>query len=240
MPHASVMTSHTIRSSTALAAVLVLAGAVGAASAGAASSSSSYAVRSVVLTYNSAVKTTAAALPDGTTGTLTTTLSATLRGAAGPEGPVQLPAPEVANQYACSPSCPSFVATGPLRVERTFTPTGRGQKKTCRFTKAAKATGRVYVTSAKTGPRTLRLSLQDATGPNDLYVLSRAACKLPELVPVDSSDFSSFGEVALPASRLGSKTIAIDLRNSLKPPTYPWAATGTTRVTANVVLDRKG
>mgnify|MGYP003377078528 CR=1 FL=1 len=63
MPQTSLMTSHTIRRSTAVAAVLVLAGAVGAASAGAAPFRGTYAVRSVVLTYNSAVETPAAVLP---------------------------------------------------------------------------------------------------------------------------------------------------------------------------------
>lgn len=223
----------------AIAAITAVAVVVGAAPASAAAVRGTYAVESIVLTYAASVRTGAAVLRDGTAGTLTTTLRATMTGKAGPEGAAQLRTPEVASQYVCSPACPSFVARGAVKVDRTFTPTGGGQKTTCKATRTAEARGRVYVTSAKTGTRTLVFSLQDATQANDLYQALRSTCKLPDLVPVDTYDYSSFGSLSIPTSQLGAKTIAVSLANTLKPPAYPWAATGKTSVAAKAVLARK-
>ena len=199
-----------------------------------------YSVRSIVLTYSSNVTTKSALQSDGTTGTLTTTVKATLRskkaGAA-----TGLKSPSVANEYICSPSCPQFTAGGAATVTQTFTPAGGGTPTSCRATKtlASATKGTVYVTSGKKGRATLVFRISDTKGPNDLYIALRGTCALPNLPPVDSYDYSAFGTRSVSTSKLGAKTIALSFANKLKPPTYPWPATGTSKVTATVVLERK-
>ena len=122
----------------ALIAVLV-AGTIVATASGA-QFRGTYAVKSIVLTYASNVKTKEARLADGTTGTLTTTLRATLRSKR-PGTATGLQSPEVANQFICSPSCPQFAAGGVVTFTQTFTPAGGGAPTSCKSTKTvAKAT----------------------------------------------------------------------------------------------------
>ncbi len=228
------------RGRLSLAVIVVLVAGSIVATASAASFRGTYAVRSVVLTYSSKVTTKQAQLPDGTTGTLTTTLRATLRskraGAA-----MGLKSPSVANEYICSPSCPTFSAGGVVAFTETFTPAGGGAPTSCKATKTlANATrGTVYVTSGKTGRATLVFKVSDAKGTNDLYGTLHGPCALPALYPVDSTDYTAFGTRSVPTARLGAKTIALAFTNTLKVPTYPWAVTGTAKVTATVVLERK-
>ena len=99
--------------------------------------------------------------------------------------------------------------------------------------------GTVYVTSAKSGRATLVFKVSDAKGANDLYGALRGSCTLPSLFPVDSYDYSAFGTKSVATSKLGAETITLTFANTLKPPTYPWPATGNTKVTATVVLERK-
>jgi len=218
---------------------LVVAGSI-VVTAPAAEFRGTYAVRSIVLTYASSVTTKSAQLSDGTTGTLTTTVRATLRNKkAGAASGIK--SPSVANEYICSPSCPQFTAGGAVAVTQSFTPAGGGTPTSCRSTKTlANATrGTVYVTSGKAGRATLVFKVSDTKGPNDLYVALRGTCALPTLPPVDSYDYSAFGTRSVSTSKLGAKTITLAFANTLKPPTYPWPATGTSKVTATVVLERK-
>lgn len=232
--------AHTVlrRGLTALA-MLALAGTIVATASGA-QFRGTYAVRSIVLTYSSSVTTNKARLADGTTGTLKTTLKATLRSKkAGAASGIS--SPEVANQFICSPGCPTFAAGGVVTFTQTLTPDGSGAPTSCKATKTLPTAtrGTVYVTSGKTGRATLVFKVSDAKGANDLYAAVRGSCALPTLYPVDSYDYTAFGTKSIPTSRLGAKTITLTFANALKPPTYPWPATGTTKVTATVILDRK-
>jgi hypothetical protein len=217
-----------------LMAVLVVA------TASAAQFRGTYAVRSITLTYTTKVITTQARLSDGTTGTMTVALTARLVSKK-PGAASGLQSPEVANQFICSPGCPRFAAGGTVGFQQNFTPSGGGAPTSCKATKTIPkaTTGTVYVTSAKTGRATLVFKVSDAKGPNDLYVLVRGACALPILAPVDSYDYSAFGTRSVKTSVLGAKTIVLSFTNTLKPPTYPWPATGATKATAVVVLERK-
>jgi hypothetical protein len=223
-----------------LAAIAVLVAGSIVATASAAPFRGTYAVKSIVLTYAANVTTKEARLADGTTGTLTTTLRATLRSKK-PGAATGLQSPEVANQFICSPMCPQFAAGGVVTFTQTLTPAGGGAPSSCKSTKTlANATrGTVYVTSAKTGRATLVFQVSGTKGANDLYGTLRGSCALPTLYPVDSYDYSAFGTKSIATSKLGAKTIALTFANTLKPPTYPWPATGTTKVTATVVLERK-
>lgn len=231
--------SHRGRLALVAIALLVVAGSL-ASMAVSAEFRGTYSVRSVVLTYASNVTTKSAQLPGGTAGTMTTTVRATLRskkaGAA-----AGLKSPSGANEYICSPSCPQFTAGGVITVSQTFTPADGSTPTSCRSTKTlANATrGYVYVTSGKKSRATLVFKLVDTKGPNNLYVELRGACSLPTLAPVDTYDYTAFGTRSVSTSKLGAKTITLTLANTLKPPTYPWPATGSSKVTATVVLERK-
>ncbi len=232
--------SHLGRLALSALAVLVVAGSIAATASGA-QFRGTYAVRSIVLTYASNVTAKDARTSDGTTGTVTTTLRATLRtkkaGAA-----TGLKSPSVANEFICSPSCPEFVAGGAMTLVQTFTPSDGSAPTSCRATKTlANATrGTVYVTSAKTGRGKLQFKLIETKGPNDLFVALRAkSCAVPSLSPADSYDYTAFGTRTISTTKLGAKTIALKLTNTLKPPTYPWPATGGSKVTATFVLERR-
>jgi hypothetical protein len=230
---------HRTRLGLVAIAVLVVAGSTVATASGA-QFRGTYAVRSIVLTYASNVTTKDARLTDGTTGTLTTTIRATLRSKK-PGAATGVRSPSGANEFICSPSCPRFTAGGAITFAQIFTPAGGGTPTSCRSAKTlADATGgTVYVTSSKTGRATLVFRITDTKGLNDLYVALRGTCTLPILTPADSSDYSAFGTRSVATSKLGAKTIVLTFANTLKAPTYPWPATGISKVTANVVLERK-
>ena len=234
-----VRTSRSARLGLATIAVLIVGGSI-VSVAGGAEFRGTYSVRSIVITYASSVTAKDALRTDGTKGTVTTTVRATLRskkaGAA-----TGLKSPSVANEYICSPSCPQFTAGGAVTVTQTFAPEGGGAPTSCRSTKTLpNATkGTVYVTSGKKSRATLVFRISDTKGPNDLYVALRGTCSLPNLPPVDSYDYSAFGTRSVATSKLGAKTIALSFSNTLKPPAYPWPATGTSTVKATVVLERK-
>ena len=239
---ASPMTSDRRRRRLALTSILaVVAAVLVVATASAAQFRGTYAVRSVTLTYTTKVITTQARLSDGTTGTMTVALTAKLVSKK-PGAASGIQSPEVANQFICSPGCPRFAAAGgTVSFQQNFTPSGGGAPTSCKATKTIPkaTTGTVYVTSAKTGRTTLVFKVSDAKGPNDLYLLVRGTCALPVLAPVDSYDYSAFGTRSVKTSTLGAKTINLSFTNTLKPPTYPWPATGASKVTATVVLERK-
>jgi len=216
-----------------VAAVLVVA------TASAAQFRGTYAVKSVTLTYTSKVITTKAGLSDGSTGMMTVAMTARLVSTK-PGAARGIQTPELASQFICNPSCPAFTVGGTVTFQQNYTPNGSGTPTSCKGTKKiAKVTGTVYVTSAKAGKSKLDWRISDTKLPNDLYTLVRGTCALPSFFPVDSYDYSAFGTRTIKTSMLGSKTIALSFVNTLKPPTYPWPATGGSKVTATVVLERK-
>ena len=199
-----------------------------------------YVVKSITLTYATSVTTTGAIDAKGSSGTLKTTLTATLNGTT-TGGPVGLAKPEVLSEYLCSPTCPGFKAGGTVKIVETFAPAG-GQPVHCTSTKnlPVGAQGQVYLQGSATSKKVVTIKLIQAATANALYLAARnKACKTPSSQPIDSYDYSGFGSVSIPVSAIGGQTITAKLHNNLKPATYPWPATGTNAVTAAVTLSRK-
>ncbi|MBM4363382.1 MAG: hypothetical protein FJ104_11925 [Deltaproteobacteria bacterium] len=227
---------HLLPTTAALAAI-----AIGAATAGAAPGPARYVVQSAVLTIDGTAMGSSVTTATGAQGTMTMSVKGTLKLTSADGEPVTLNQPELLNQYLCSPNCPQFVAGGQLTIVEVFTPAGKGAKKTCRSTKTLREAtpAEAYVASSKTSTKILKVRLGSTKNVSEIYAAARGTCALPPLYPVDSYDFTAFGETTLPATQLGASTMTIKLRNSLRPPSYPAGITGKTAVTATVVLARK-